>query len=159
MGHASTVKLEDGGRFWSALEEDNNSYFGNAKFNYTLFGRKQSLKTGAYYQDRSRSFDAHVLGYTPSGPQFDADISILPIDEIFATQNMRFPDGIQIYDITSAADAYVGTSQNMAIYGMVDLNVTNWWRLTAGVQQENFTQRFQSGFSTQHRERISGQRI
>ncbi|NBR82438.1 MAG: TonB-dependent receptor [Flavobacteriia bacterium] len=144
-----TVKLEDGGRFWSALEEDNNSYFGNAKFNYTLFGRKQSLKTGAYYQDRSRSFDAHVLGYTPSGPQFDADISILPIDEIFATQNMRFPDGIQIYDITSAADAYAGTAQNMAIYGMVDLNITDWWRMTAGVRQENFTQRFQSGYSTQ----------
>ncbi len=37
----------------------------------------------------------------------------------------------------------------MAIYGMVDLNVTNWWRLTAGVRQENFTQRFQSGYSTQ----------
>ena len=106
------------------------------------------------------SFDAHVLGYTPSGPQFDADISILPIDEIFATQNMRFPDGIQIYDITSAADAYVGTAQNMAIYGMVDLNVTNWWRLTAVCAAREFHSAISIGLlhSTTGR-RISGQRI
>lgn len=148
-GIPQTAKLEDGGRFWSDLEEDNNSYFGNVKFNYKLFGRKQSIKVGGYYQDRSRSFNANVLGYINSGPQFDNDISLLPIDEIFATGNMSFPDGIQIFDITSASDAYEGTTENIAFYGMLDLNVTDWWRLTGGVRQENFTQTLQSGFAGQ----------
>lgn len=144
-----TVKLEDGGRFWSDLEEDNNSYFGNIKFNYKLLGRKQAIKVGGYYQDRSRTFSANVLGYTPSGPQFNPEISLLPIDQIFSTDSMGFPSGTQILDITSASDAYTGTTENTAVYAMLDLNVTKWWRLTGGVRQETFVQTLQSGFATQ----------
>lgn len=145
----ATVKLEDGGRFWSALEEDNNSFFGNLKFNYQLFNRKQAIKVGGYYQTRDRSFNANVVGYTFSGNQFNPDISLQPINQIFSTDNMSFPDGIQILDITSASDAYNGTSENTAAYVMLDLNVTDWLRLTGGVRQEDFTQTLQSGLATQ----------
>ncbi len=143
------VKLEDGGRFYSELEEDNNSYFGNAKLSKKLFGRKQSLKFGAYYQTRDRVFDASVLGYIPASGvvgQTDTNIRYQPIEQIFSEGNIRrwdgtpYSGGLQLQDITNDQDGYVGTSTNLAWYFMLDLEVTKWLRAALGVRQESFDQ-------------------
>ncbi len=141
-GIPQTVKLQDGGRFWSEMGEDNNNYFGNVKFTRSIWGRKQSIKTGAYYQTRDRLFDARVLGYIPTQQnQFNTDISRQPIDQIFDLNNVVHPTGVQLLDITRYEDRYIGESTNLAYYLMLDLDVTKWLRLTGGVRNEIFNQK------------------
>jgi len=131
--------LENGGRFHSTLDEDNNNFFANLQAGFKWLGLDQAVKVGGYYQMRDRLFDARVLEYDPAFG-FDQAIGTQPIDSIFGPWNIG-AGGVFINDRSRTEDLYTGSSTNLAFFGQLDLKFTKWLRMVGGVRVENFEQK------------------
>ncbi|MFM7854051.1 MAG: TonB-dependent receptor, partial [Flammeovirgaceae bacterium] len=109
--------LFDASRFWSSLKD--NSYSNSLNFE-RKFGdpnekRVVSFKAGYLVEYRTRDFNARYLSYLyPSKTGFDpavgVQLSLLPIADIFAPQNIKRSNGFEIEEGTNPTDSYSGTN-------------------------------------------------
>lgn len=145
--------ITSGGRFFSNLYETNRNGGINISKAFKLGSIENNIKTGYFYAERQRSFDARVLGYkVHSASKFfqqenPDSILALPVDLIFAPENIR-ESGFRIDEITNKSDNYTAASTNHATYLMIDNKINKKFRLIWGARAEFFTQQLNSQYNT-----------
>lgn len=113
--------LFETGRFWSSLTDKgfSNGLNFEKKFNGESEKRRPVVKAGYFTEYKTRSFDARYINYLYPGT-FDQAIgqqlSQLPLDQIFASENIKKKDGFVIEEGTQPQDAYQGTNLLAAGY-------------------------------------------
>lgn len=129
------------GRFWSDLVDMGYSNGLNFEKKFTTGEEKGFvLKAGYYGEYKTRDFKARYVNYQyPNTADFDQTIGQelirLPLDQIFAPENIKRSDGFVIEEGTQPQDSYEGTNLLAAGYvsGSLPLGKLD---LTAGFRGE-----------------------
>jgi len=133
-------------RFFRDLTEESN----NAKLDLEIpitdaVGTALKFKTGFAYQNKARSFnqDRYVLEFDDNrnGMSFDGNVNKFVADstgyrEWASTGNFNY-FGIYLQDRFVPKDAYSGSQDISAFYGMVDVEVFEGFRVIGGARLEN----------------------
>lgn len=136
------------GRFWSGLKEIGYSNGVNFEKKFNSSGdnekRRPTLKAGYYSEYKTRNFDARYINYQyPNTADFDQAIgqqlSRLPLDQIFAPENIKKKDGFVIEEGTQPQDSYNGTNLLTAGYLSASLPIGKF-DVTAGFRGEHNVQ-------------------
>lgn len=105
------------GRFWSDLKDlgYSNGLNLEKKFAPSIEKRAPVLKVGYYVDYKTRNFDARYINYQyPNTADFEQAVgqklSRLPLEEIFAPENIKRKDGFVIEEGTQPQDSYEGTN-------------------------------------------------
>jgi|688.fasta_scaffold07002_15 TonB-dependent receptor len=142
-----------GGRFFSYLEESTRNGGIHISKAFKLGSTENNIKTGYTYTDRTRSFEARVLGYVVhSSSKFNQQenpdsILALPADLIFSADNIR-DNGFRLDEITNKSDNYTAGSTNHSTYLMIDNKLNKRIRVIWGARAEFFTQQLNSQYNT-----------
>lgn len=80
--------------------------------------------TGGYIELKDRSFEARVLGYVIKPGAAAQTLTRLPIEQIFAPENIGTPNGFKLDEITSPSDKYKAQNHLFAGYGMLNVQVS-----------------------------------
>ncbi len=133
-----SANLNNGGRFYSELDEDVLN--GDVDFTYPfrLGNQKQSVKVGGLVQTKQRDFAARVIGFIQPSPG-DFNLLFLSQDSIFAQENIR-PKGFVLNEITNPSDRYDAESELYAGFVMFDNKIGRKVRVTWGLRYETFHQ-------------------
>lgn len=142
----------DAGRFYSGLTDRGFSHASNfeKKFGDAADKRGASLKAGYYAEYKTRDFSARYISYLfpgtftdPMAAQRLAEITTLPVDEIFAPGNMftnAQTSGLAIQEGTRPSDKYTG--ENLYVAGYVSGSVPlGKFDLSAGIRVEHNRQK------------------
>jgi TonB-dependent receptor len=138
------------GKFYSDLYE--NTWTGgiNASYGFQFLNNKSTVKTGLFYQNRAREFDARVLGYTITNvtafyTQNEDPYAILASapGDLFVPEHIG-TSGFSIDEITNPSDYYTGASDLTAVYAMLDNNLPAHFRIIWGARFEFFHQQLSS---------------
>lgn len=136
---AAQPSLQDGGRFYSTLNENNYSAGYNFTVPFDLFDEKSSLKVGGYHLLKDRNFSARTLGIVSENDEWDYWLTYSKIDTIFNPNHFR-KNGFTIDDITNPTDKYSANSKLHSGYVMLDNKFSKKLRAIWGVRYENQTQ-------------------
>ncbi len=105
------------GRFWSDLKDIGYSNGLNFEKKFEGANEKKApiLKAGYYAEYKTREFNARYINYQyPNTADFDQaigqELSRLPLDQIFAPENIKRKDGFVIEEGTQPQDSYEGTN-------------------------------------------------
>jgi TonB-dependent receptor len=138
------------GKFYSDLYE--NTWTGgiNASYGFEFLKNKSTVKTGLFYQNRAREFDARVLGYTitnvtafyTQNEDPNAILASAPGD-LFVPEHIGTA-GFSIDEITNPSDHYTGSSDLTAVYAMMDNALPAHFRIIWGARFEFFHQTLSS---------------
>ncbi len=111
------------GRFWSDLKDLGYSNGLNLEKRFGGADEKKAplLKAGYYVEYKTRDFNARYINYQyPSTADFDPiigqQLSQLPLDQIFAPENIKRKNGFIIDEGTQPQDSYQGTNLLTAGY-------------------------------------------
>lgn len=111
------------GRFWSDLTDVGYSNGVNfeKKFEGASSKKEPVIKAGYYAEYKTREFNARYINYQyPNTADFDQQIgqelSRLPLDQIFAPENIKRKNGFVIEEGTQPQDSYQGTNLLTAGY-------------------------------------------
>lgn len=134
-----------GGKFYSALSENNYSAGLNASIPFQFLKNTSTFKVGTFHQWKDRTFDARTLGYVVydigkfySDPN-NSNIFFLGPGDLFAPENIG-ETGFRIDEITNPSDAYNASSMLHAYYAMLDNQLLDKLRLIWGARIEYFDQ-------------------
>ncbi len=144
---APVPNFSSNGHFFSELQEKTYSAALNISLPFQIGNQSQNVKVGGYLQEKTRDFNARILGYRVpvlfySDPEYQ-NIVASPLEEIFVPENLT-PNRFYIDEITNASDRYSGNSSMQAAYVMLDNKVGNKLRLVWGVRMEQFTQNIET---------------
>lgn len=140
-----SANLFETGRFFSELQDKGFSNGVNIekKFGDVNSKRTASIKAGYYIESKNRDFNARYVSYLYPG-FFDQEegqrLIRLPLNEVFAPENLKSQDGFVLEEGTRPSDAYTGSNFLTAGYVMGNLPVGKF-DLTAGVRLENNIQK------------------
>ncbi len=135
--------INNGGRFWAKINE--TTFGAQADVEYVL--RKESerkkalvLKAGLLYQEKIRSFSARWGSYnrskTTGTPRFDGNLVFLPLETIFAPENVNDTTGYVFNEGTRKADAYSASNRLVGAYAMLDWPVSRRLLVSGGIRAE-----------------------
>jgi TonB-dependent receptor len=138
-GAAQTFLL---GRTYINMEESSYTAAFNLNKKIALSdGKELELKTGAFYEDKTRDFGARNLGYVKSTPSFP---TTLPIDQLFSPQNFNSKTGIRLDEQTNPNDSYDASNNLLAAYASVNYALGKKFNAIAGVRAEQNSQKLNS---------------
>jgi hypothetical protein len=150
IGSSSVGSNYGGGMFFSENKETISSFKADASYAFTIKERLiNTIKIGAFVQNRNREFSARQLGYTKyeklgGNVDFKDSLLLLNNNEIFANENMGLISpgvgGFKLFDGTRYSDSYTASSSLFSSYIMLD-NKFKFARLVWGARWENFTQK------------------
>jgi outer membrane receptor protein involved in Fe transport len=99
-------------------------------------GLPAMFKFGPYYSTTQRDFQSRRFRFLP---RFTRNLDMTaPPEELFAADNIGI--NFELREETRTTDAYDGTHDIMAFYGMIDLPLAESWRLVTGVRVEDSEQ-------------------
>ena len=137
------------GRFYS----DMNEFVGTGGVSYShklgfKAGKKiiPTITVGSYNEYKYRDFSARNIGFIRA-PQFDINNLLLPVDELFAEENINITSGVILDEQSNPSDNYTAYSIVSAVYGNLELPV-NKFRIVVGLRYEYFLQRLNSATLT-----------
>lgn len=152
FGPYGIMQAEPNGRRWRNLDEKNYNYKADLNIPFKLFGYIQQFKTGINYLFRDRSFTENQL-FLP-GSNFTTNKSI-PLYDVEGNLNRlvsnqvigikmpvanqgdgMLPIGGFLYNTQKSPNNYTGYFETNALYGMVDLKITEKLRVAGGVRFE-----------------------
>jgi TonB-dependent receptor len=152
FGVYGIIQAEPNGRRWRNLDETNYNYKADLAIPFKLFGEKQEFKTGVNYLFRDRKFMENQLflpGSNFSGfkstPLYDVegDLNRLVSRQIIGVNapgnnqgEGQMPVGGFLYNSQKSPNNYKGYYETNALYGMVDLKLTERLRVAGGVRFE-----------------------
>ncbi|HET6991227.1 MAG TPA: TonB-dependent receptor plug domain-containing protein, partial [Bacteroidia bacterium] len=150
---ANTVDpVNGGGRFYAWQNERVYSF--NQNLRHTFYIGKSdsttrdryhfSINVGSYSEYKSRQFIARVLGYTINPGALAFNLKRLPLDRIFADENVGIPGGFKMDEITSASDKYMAQNTQMAAYISADVPIGKKIEVVGGARYEYNQQALQS---------------
>ncbi len=142
------------GRFWSELKDIgvSNGLNFEKKFNAEEDKKGPTIKAGYYAEYKTRNFNARYINYLyPNTADFDQaigqELSRLPLDQIFAPENIKRSDGFVIEEGTQSQDSYEGTNLLTAGYVSASMPLGKF-DLTGGFRGENNIQTLQARTNT-----------
>lgn len=101
------------------------------------------FKTGYWAEYKDRRFNARQIGHTiRSG--FSPDIASLPLDQIFADENVGYSTGHTIGEGTKDSDGYVATNLLTAGYVSINMPFSSKFRVITGLRVEYNHQKLSS---------------
>ncbi|MES2519988.1 MAG: TonB-dependent receptor [Bacteroidota bacterium] len=115
--------------------------------------KELELKAGVYYEKKDRTFAARNLGFVQSNSSL-FDIGALPIDQIFAQQNINTTNGVKIDEQTNKSDAYTANNNLLAVYASGNYSFSKKFNVIAGVRVESNVQRL-NGFDNRNGQAVS----
>ncbi|QOI96921.1 MAG: TonB-dependent receptor [Flammeovirgaceae bacterium] len=128
------------GRFYGDMTED--SYSGSVGIDHTLEITENFLpvlSAGIFYDKKDRTFIARNLGYARDAFNWNSSLEYLPIEELFASENI-YPttgDGLIIDEQTNGSDSYTSSNELKAYYAGLSLPFGKKFTLSGGVRVED----------------------
>ncbi len=105
--------------------------------------RDLELKAGVFYENKDRNFNARNLGFVrANGSLFN--VGTLPINQIFAQQNINSTNGVKIDEQTNASDSYTASNNQIAFYASGNYSFTKKLNIIAGLRMEKNAQKLNS---------------
>ncbi len=109
---------------------------------FRVYGAKQNVRVGGFYQNRSRDFEARNFFVRRRFGQ-SSPLRALPIDSIINQQN--FENGLLAFEqVAFPQDQYRAQSSTYAAYAMMENNIAKWLKAVWGFRFEYFTQQLTS---------------
>lgn len=152
FGPYGIMQAEPNGRRWRNLDEKNYNYKADLNIPFKLFGETQQFKTGLNYLFRDRSFTENQLFLPGSNfttnkaiPLYDVegDLNRLVGNQVIGVKvpaanqgEGMLPIGGFLYNTQKSPNNYTGYFETNALYGMVDLKITEKLRVAGGVRFE-----------------------
>ena len=138
----ATIKVGNGGlanRIYRSLQEVSLGNRLDVKYNFNQWnGEKSVFRAGAAYTYKKREFDIFtykILDEKSNYPGLDPN-DILLDDNIY---NPSTGDGARVEGSEQLNNIYTSSSNNFAAYAMVELPITNIFKVIGGVRLEQFT--------------------
>lgn len=152
FGTYGIMQAEPNGRRWRNLTEQNYNYKADISIPFRLLGQKQEFKTGVNYLFRDRDFTENQLFLPGSNftrnkalPLYDVEgnLNRLVSNEIIGVKipaagqgEGMMPIGGFLYNSQKSPNNYTGYFETNALYGMLDLKLTDRFRMAGGVRFE-----------------------
>jgi hypothetical protein len=134
------------GRFYSRMDERIYSGALNMEHRFSMNKSttfKPLVKAGVFVESRTRDFEARNLGFSRS-PNFDEGLTALPIDQLFAPENIDLENGIRLGENFSPSNFFVATNELLAYYFSIHLPLGNRFNFIGGVRVEDNLQQLRS---------------
>ncbi|WP_026463380.1 TonB-dependent receptor [Adhaeribacter aquaticus] len=149
VAYKFTPSLADAGRFYSKLTESNIALNGQIEHKFvandSLTGNSPTIKAGFYAEQKNRDFSARYFSYSPASPsEFNTSITALPLDQVFAVENINTTNGWTITEGTNPSDTYKATNQYLAGFISGVLPIGQRFISSGGVRVEHNVQRLRS---------------
>ena len=131
----------DAGRFFSETTE--SVMTGKLDYEHRIKGERNSLKlrTGLYTEMKDRTFAARWMSFRrASGDQFDQSLVFLPLDQVFAAENINTTTGFKLEEGTNPSDRYIASNTLLAGYVGATVNIATTTVISAGARAEHNTQ-------------------
>ncbi len=130
---------DDSRRFYSSLQDHGISGTASVTIPFTAFGEEQSLKFGGSALVKFRDFRSRIFRYIEASGTFNDELRTLPIDQIFARQNIG-RNGFVMEEFTNNQDKYFAISTLNSGYLMMDNRLSEELRVIWGARLEFFEQ-------------------
>lgn len=131
----SNANAQNASRFYSFLKE--KAITGVLDYERIINPKKNfKFKTGLFTEYKWRNFNARTIGYVRAGTSLDPSIEQMGITEIFADENMRFPDGLMINENTKFTDFYSANNMLAAAYVSSSYKFTERLSVAGGLRLE-----------------------
>lgn len=145
MVFPSNPLTANAGRVFMNLGENVYSATANLEHSFNLLKIKPTIKAGIYSELKERSFSARKLGYVASDKsKYDTRIGYLPIDQMFADENINTTTGIKLAEETGKSDSYSGNNHQMTGYLALQIPLSKKLSLYAGIRGEKNNQQIES---------------
>ena len=131
-------------RMWLDLDETNLSGMLNLTQKFSEGMIDWEIRTGIFAENRDRSFRARNFGYAVSSDTSPFASTSLPVQEIFAAENINLTDGIRLKEITALSDSYEASAMVLAGYLSFRFRFGTRTDLSAGVRIEKERQELSS---------------
>lgn len=133
------------GRLYFNLYEELMTGTANIEQKLRIGNFEPKILAGTYLERKWRYFTARNLGYASANVfQFDNNLRTLPIDQLFAEENINSTTGLKIDEDTRKSDTYKAQNDLIAYYLALDIPFTKWLNLHTGARVENNRQRLES---------------
>lgn len=113
--------LQDAGRFYSDLNE--HVVMGSGQFEHrfetadSTAENAPKIRTGFYVERKKRDYTSRFFSYAPANSaSFDRSLEYLPINEVFAPENINNTTGWQLLEDANPQNNYEGENLNVAGY-------------------------------------------
>ncbi|MGB0343244.1 MAG: TonB-dependent receptor domain-containing protein [Parvibaculales bacterium] len=132
----------DGNQFsWNELEDDALDFGASIKQPIMAFERDIDIKAGFVYTDKQRDAEKVAFRFETSGLG-SAGRQLLfneNIESIFSNGNIS-PSRFELRTETKASDKFDASFDNTQIFGQIDLQLSDFVRLSAGLRSESSQQ-------------------
>ncbi|MFN3874513.1 MAG: carboxypeptidase-like regulatory domain-containing protein [Flavobacteriales bacterium] len=135
----------DAGRFYGDMREHVKT--GRVDYEHKLSGENTvvKLRAGAFAELKDRDFQARWMSFRASNLiTFDNSLPLLPLDRIFAPENINPTTGFRLEEGTNPRDRYTAANTLLAGYGGGAVTIATRTTVTAGVRVEHNVQELQS---------------
>ncbi len=144
---APSASTQDAGRFYSDLNE--HTLTGVLNFEHKLKSRSEKLipkfRSGFYTEWKQRDFSARWMSYKSSKlAYFDNDLLYLPLDQIFAPENINDSTGFKLEEGTNPSDQYTAGNTLLAGYTGLTWPFSEKINVSAGIRVEYNRQQLES---------------
>ncbi len=153
IGISSSPNTREGGRFFSTLTEHTVMASGQWERRFGADSaatpeQQPKVRAGFYAERKNRAFDARWPAFTKARfDTFDSNLLTLPIDEIFAPQNLNATTGFALSEGYTPSNHYTAGNTLGAGYLSGVLPVGARVLLTGGVRVEAYQQRLTSAIA------------
>jgi hypothetical protein len=131
-------------RMWINLNENTISTALNFTLKPVIGGIQPEIKTGLYFEDKARKFNARNFGYAKGSSLSTFDKTTLPVNEIFIDENINLYDGIKLSEVTALSDSYTAGNLQMAGYLSARIPVGQKVNIYGGLRLERNKQTLSS---------------
>lgn len=136
---SNTLSQKTGSVYYSNLNDYIYNFGGDVTTNYTLGGKKQSVKAGYNFQVKDRLFNARP--FSISLPSDNPTLRALDPSQIFAAENFGTGNNQFHFDeLSGIYFRYLANTILNAGYIQFDNNFTDWLRVVWGVRYEDYDQ-------------------
>ena len=136
--------LSSESQMWINLNETVVTLSVNYVKQLTFRESKPEIRAGFYFEDKKREFAARNFGYSKSTNESVMGSTTLPVDRVFADNNINLTTGIKLIEITSPSDSYNASNNQVAGYVAVKLPFTSKISLYTGLRIEKNVQKLAS---------------
>jgi len=136
--------LSSESQMWFNLNETVFTAAANFVKQLTFSEFKPEIRAGFYFEDKKREFAARNFGYSKATNQSVMGSTTLPVNEVFADNNINLTTGIKLTEITSPSDSYNASNNQIAGYFSLKLPFTTKFSLYAGLRVEKNNQKLDS---------------
>jgi outer membrane receptor protein involved in Fe transport len=136
---------------WLNLREDIITSSVNFIKQFDFSGFSPEIRTGIYFEDKTREFKARNFGYSKASNASTLGVTSLPVGEIFTNENINLTDGIKLSEITSPSDSYNASNKQISGYIAAKVPFSEGINLYTGLRIEKNVQTlssFRQGTST-----------